>query len=54
MKSTITFDTYKGAEPFIFVSYAHKDRDSVFPLILELRRQALCGCSVRPVMRRAC
>jgi formylglycine-generating enzyme required for sulfatase activity len=39
MKSTIPFDAYKGAEPFIFVSYAHKDRDSVFPLILELHGQ---------------
>jgi formylglycine-generating enzyme required for sulfatase activity len=39
MSSTIPFDAYKGAEPFIFVSYAHKDRDSVFPLILALHQQ---------------
>jgi formylglycine-generating enzyme required for sulfatase activity len=39
MISTIPFDAYKGAEPFIFVSYAHKDRDVVFPLILALHGQ---------------
>lgn len=39
MSSTIPFDAYKGSDPFIFVSYAHKDRESVFPLILALHEQ---------------
>ncbi len=39
MSSTIPFDAYKGTDPFIFVSYAHKDRDHVFPLIQDLYEQ---------------
>jgi hypothetical protein len=31
----IPFAAYKGGEPYIFVSYAHKDSDKVFPIITE-------------------
>ena len=30
---------YMGDEPYIFVSYAHKDSDRVFPLIFELQKR---------------
>jgi hypothetical protein len=28
----IPFEAYKGTDPYIFVSYAHKDSDKVFPI----------------------
>jgi len=34
----IPFEAYKGEEPFIFVSYAHKDSDKVFPIISEFHK----------------
>ena len=34
----IPFEAYKGTEPFIFVSYAHKDSDKVFPIISEFHK----------------
>ncbi|MDR0718240.1 MAG: toll/interleukin-1 receptor domain-containing protein, partial [Treponema sp.] len=34
----IPFEAYKGAEPYIFVSYAHKDIDKVFPIIHEFHK----------------
>jgi hypothetical protein len=29
------FEAYKGTAPYIFVSYAHKDSDKIFPIISE-------------------
>jgi formylglycine-generating enzyme required for sulfatase activity len=34
----ISFEAYKGTDPYIFVSYAHKDSDKVFPIIAEFRK----------------
>ena len=31
------FEAYLGQEPYIFISYAHKDRDLVFPVLERLR-----------------
>ncbi len=33
MASSIPFEAYQGSEPYIFISYAHKDKDIVYPLI---------------------
>ena len=33
------FDAYKGAEPYIFISYAHKNSDVVFPHITRLHNE---------------
>ena len=30
---------YKGENPYIFVSYAHKDKDIVYPVIEELQNR---------------
>ena len=35
----LPFEAYKGSEPYIFVSYAHKDGAVVYPLIRELHEQ---------------
>jgi hypothetical protein len=34
----IPFEAYKGTDPYIFVSYAHKDSDTVFPIISEFHK----------------
>jgi formylglycine-generating enzyme required for sulfatase activity len=34
----IPFEAYKGTDPYIFVSYAHKDSDKVFPIIAEFHK----------------
>ncbi len=34
---------YEGNESYIFVSYCHKDRDFVFPIIEELQKN---GCRI--------
>ena len=39
----IPFEAYRGDEPYIFVSYAHKDGELVYPLLGELREM---GCRV--------
>jgi tetratricopeptide (TPR) repeat protein len=36
--SGIPFEAYKGTDPYIFVSYAHKDTDRVFPIISEFHK----------------
>lgn len=33
----LPFEAYRGDEPYIFVSYAHKDSEKVYPLLSELR-----------------
>jgi tetratricopeptide (TPR) repeat protein len=33
--ANIPFNAYKGTEPYIFISYGHKDSDRVFPVITE-------------------
>ena len=33
------FTPYEGKEPYIFISYAHKDSDRVFPILEELDRR---------------
>jgi hypothetical protein len=33
------FPAWRGAEPYIFVSYAHKDRHAVYPSMAELHRR---------------
>ena len=30
--------SYKGDQPYIFISYAHKDGDSVYPIIDRMQR----------------
>ena len=30
---------YKGNQPYIFISYAHKDSDSVLPIIARLQKE---------------
>jgi WD40 repeat protein len=37
-KPIIPFEAYRGAEPFIFVSYSHKDSDEVFAEIAKLHQ----------------
>ena len=37
MESTIPV-AYKGTDPFIFISYAHKDSDTVLPVIARLQK----------------
>jgi hypothetical protein len=32
------FEAYKGTDPYIFVSYSHKDSDKVFPIISEFHK----------------
>jgi hypothetical protein len=34
----IPFEAYKGTDPYVFVSYAHKDLDKVFPIISEFHK----------------
>jgi formylglycine-generating enzyme required for sulfatase activity len=34
----IPFEAYKGTDPYIFISYAHKDSDKVFPIISEFHK----------------
>ena len=34
-----THETYEGNEPYVFVSYSHKDSDRVQPLIQELKER---------------
>jgi WD40 repeat protein len=34
----ISFEAYKGTDPYIFVSYSHKDSDKVFPIISEFHK----------------
>jgi len=34
---------YQGTDPYVFVSYSHKDQDRVFPLINDLM---LCACNL--------
>jgi hypothetical protein len=36
--SGIPFQAYKGTAPYIFISYAHKDSDTVFPIIAEFHK----------------
>jgi len=38
MINKIPFSAYKGNEPYIFISYSHKDTALVFPIISELHR----------------
>ena len=33
------FTAYEGDRPYVFISYAHKDRDRVFEIVAELERQ---------------
>jgi hypothetical protein len=33
---SIPFEAYEGSEPYIFVSYAHKDKNAVYPEIKRL------------------
>ncbi len=33
------FDAYKGSEPYIFISYSHKDAELVFPELIRFREQ---------------
>lgn len=35
-KATLPFEAYRGDEPYIFVSYAHSDREQVYPEIARL------------------
>jgi TolB-like protein len=35
------FPAYKGDEPYVFVSYSHKDSDAVFPEITRLKNQGV-------------
>jgi formylglycine-generating enzyme required for sulfatase activity/molybdopterin synthase catalytic subunit len=37
-KPKIPFVAYKGNDPYIFVSYAHKDSDKVYPIIAEFHK----------------
>ena len=30
---------YEGKEPFIFISYAHKDSERVLPILAQLQRR---------------
>lgn len=32
-----TLSSYKGSDPYIFISYSHKDIDRVFPIIRMLQ-----------------
>jgi hypothetical protein len=34
----ILFESYKGTDPYIFVSYAHKDSDEVYQIIFEFHK----------------
>lgn len=34
-----TVTAYEGSENYIFVSYAHKDTEEVFPIMESLRRR---------------
>jgi hypothetical protein len=38
---SIPFAAYAGSEPFVFVSYAHKDRERVYPIIKHLHEQEI-------------
>ena len=42
IRMSILMSSYKGNEPYIFISYAHRDSDKVFPII-----QRLCEDSYR-------
>jgi TolB-like protein len=35
------FDAYSGNEPFIFVCYSHKDKESIYPELVWLKEQGL-------------
>ena len=35
------FDAYEGTEPYLFVSYAHLDKELVYPIIDELNKQGV-------------
>jgi hypothetical protein len=37
----IPFIAYSGSDPFVFVSYAHKDRDRVYPIIDTLHKNGI-------------
>jgi len=37
----IPFRAYTGADPYVFISYAHKDSRLVFPIINELHRRGI-------------
>ena len=37
--SQLPFKAYSGDEPFVFISYAHKDSDKVFPIIDQLHKK---------------
>lgn len=37
MQRKAPFESYRGTDPYLFISYAHKDSDRVFPIILALR-----------------
>ena len=39
MKQALPFHSYNGAEPYLFVSYAHKDAPRVYPLLRALHGQ---------------
>lgn len=39
MSRKLPFHSYGGTEPYLFVSYAHKDEDRVFPLIRALHER---------------
>ena len=39
MSRKLPFHSYSGAEPYLFVSYAHKDEAQVFPMIRALHER---------------
>lgn len=39
MQVKLPFEAYRGTEPYIFASYAHKDAALVFPLLLDLHKR---------------
>lgn len=43
---------YQGRDPYVFISYAHKDADIVYPLITQLQ-QAVCGSGTTKASRSA-
>ena len=38
INTRIPFEAYKGNDPYIFISYAHKDSNKVFPIISEFHK----------------
>ena len=46
MESTIPV-AYKGSDPYIFISYAHKDSDTVLSVIARLKKMDIGSGTMR-------